>query len=125
MRGVTTVTPQVFALFNSDFSHEQSRAMARRIVGEVGTDPERQIERAFRLALQRPPSPAERQKCLSFLGGRRDLPGGSRELTLKTISFADSAGVEGKAPSQAGSRKYSLAGLCLVLFNMNEFVFLE
>ena len=125
VRGVTTVTPQVFALFNSDFSHEQSRAMARRIVGEVGKDPERQIERAFQLALQRPPSPAERQKCLSFLGGSRDLPDESRELTLKAISFADSAGEEGKTPSQVGPRKYSLAGLCLVLFNMNEFVFLE
>ena len=119
------MTPQVFALFNSDFSHQQSQAMARRIVGEVGKDPERQIERAFRLALQRPPSPAEKQKCLSFLGGGRDLPDKSRELTLKAISFSGGAGVEVKAPAQAGSRKYSLAGLCLVLFNMNEFVFLE
>ena len=125
VRGVTTVTPQVFALFNSDFSHQQSQAMAGRIVREVGKDPERQIERAFRLALQRPPSPAERQKCLSFLGGGRNLPDASRELTLKAISFAGGAGVEQKAPSQEGSRKYSLASLCLVLFNMNEFVFLE
>ncbi len=125
IRGVTTVTPQVFALFNSEFSHEQSQAMARRIIGEVGKDPEAQIEQAFRLALQRAPSHLERQKCLSFLEGSGKRLDGSRELTLKTIAFSGPAQVEEAAPSTVGSRKHSLASLCLVLFNMNEFVFLE
>ena len=34
-REVTTVTPQVFVLFNSRFAHEQSRALAGRIVAAV------------------------------------------------------------------------------------------
>ncbi len=125
IRGVTTVTPQVFALFNSDFSHDQSQAMARRIIREVGKDPEEQIEQAFRLALQRAPSRSERRKCLSFLEGSGNLSDESRELTLKTIAFSGATEVEEAALSKVGSRKHSLASLCLVLFNMNEFVFLE
>ena len=72
VRGVTTVTPQVFALFNSDFSHQQSQAMARRIVSEVGKDPERQIERAFRLALQRPALPRGNTKVPVLFGRERE-----------------------------------------------------
>ena len=67
VRGVTTVTPQVFALFNSSFAHDQSRAMAERIVREAGPDRERQIEQAYQLALQRPPSERERSESIAFL----------------------------------------------------------
>ena len=66
-RSVTTVTPQVFALFNSKFVHQQSQAMARRVAREAGHDPERQIEHAFELALQRAPTPQEKAKSLVFL----------------------------------------------------------
>ncbi len=88
-RDVTTVTPQVFALFNNDFVHEQSQALAKRILGEVGSDPEIQIERVFSLSLQREPSELERSKGRAFL--------------------------------ETGT----LAELCLVVFNTNEFIFLE
>jgi len=89
VRGVTTVTPQVLGLFNSKFIHEQSQAMSQRIIREVGTNPESQIDRAFDLALQRAPSEEERAKSLEF------------------------------------SRHQGLTDFCLVLMNLNEFIFLE
>ena len=94
-RGVTSVTPQVFALFNSKFSQEQSVEMANRIRVDVGADPDKQIDRAFQLAFQRAPSESDRAMAFKFL--RRTEPGVSSNL----------------------------ADFCLVLLNMNEFIFLD
>ncbi|MFN0171940.1 MAG: DUF1553 domain-containing protein [Bryobacteraceae bacterium] len=95
VRGVSSVTPQVFALFNSKFTHEQSAEMAKRIQGEAGPDPEKQIQRAFDLTFQRPPSESDRAMALKFLH----------------TTGADASS--------------KLADLCLVLLNMNEFIFLD
>ncbi len=94
-RGVTSVTPQVFALFNSQFSHEQSAEMAKRIGSEAGAEPDKQVDRAFQLTFQRAPSETEREMALKFLRRPEAKPQGN------------------------------LTELCLVLFNMNEFVFLD
>ena len=99
VREVTTVTPQVFALFNSKFVQEQSIAMAELIEREVGTSVAAQVERAFRLAFQRSPSDSQREEGTRFLSRQgNDDPNEPRG---------------------------SLADLCLVLLNSNEFVFLE
>jgi len=122
VRGMTTVTPQVFALFNSEFSHLQSREMANRLLAEVGSSPHRQIERAFQLAFQRLPSNSEMEKSLAFL--RESVFGSATDSFLQGVGFAEAAdppGVVGQSSLEAGS----LADLCLVLFNMNEFIFLE
>jgi hypothetical protein len=95
VRGVTSVTPQVFALFNSQFSHEQSAEMAKRVASEAGPEPEKQVERAFQLAFQRAPSETDRAMAMKFL----------RRPESKPLD--------------------ALTELCLVLFNMNEFVFLD
>lgn len=100
VRGVTTVTPQVFALFNSQFVHENSQALAAKITQEtssasndeqasVATDHTALVVRAYQLALQRPPTELELSKSVDFL------------------------------------RQRTLSELCLVLFNLNEFVYLE
>ena len=119
VRGVTTVTPQVFALFNSRFSHEQSQKMANRILADVGADPERQIEKAFRLAFQRSPSPSEKEKSLAFL--RESAPGqGPR---LREVTFATAA--EKRVGDEQQGEPKPLGDLCLILLNMNEFIFLD
>ena len=89
------MTPQVFALFNSQFSHEQSAEMAKRVANEAGPEPEKQVERAFQLAFQRAPSETDKAMAMKFLGRAETKPLGA------------------------------LTELCLVLFNMNEFVFLD
>ncbi len=124
-RQVTTVAPQVFALFNNEFVHEQSRKMARRIVQEVGRDPERQLVRAFQWALQRDPTDGERSRGLKFLA--RPLTAIERPVRLAS-GPGTGEGLKSDAwpslPSPAG-RKDLLADFCLVLLNMNEFIFLE
>ena len=124
-RQVTTVAPQVFALFNNPFVHEQSRRMAARIVREAGSDPESQLKRAFRLALQRDPTPGERSRGLDFLSR---TPASRPPAIELAAGLAVAPGVGSDAspslPPPAGGRD-RLADLCLVLLNMNEFIFLE
>ncbi|MBM3848140.1 MAG: DUF1553 domain-containing protein, partial [Verrucomicrobia bacterium] len=50
---------QALNLFNSRFTADESGAFARRVVQESGTDPERQVRVAWKLALGREPSTAE------------------------------------------------------------------
>lgn len=120
VREVTTVTPQVFALFNSKFAHEKSRAMADRIIREVGTDPARQIDRAFQLALQRQPTVKEKLRGLKFLGFGDNIP--AKELNLKRVAFSTT--IANTKSSTANPHK-SLSNFCLAMFNLNEFIFLQ
>ena len=84
-RNVTTVAPQAFELLNSEFARTESRRFAERVVELAGPDKEKQIDRAFWLALGRPPSPGELEKA----------------------------------------RTVDLSQVAVVLFNLNEFLYLE
>lgn len=58
-RDVSTVAPQALALLNGEFAHQQSEALADRVVAVAGNEPAAQIRAAWRLALGRDPSSAE------------------------------------------------------------------
>jgi cytochrome c553 len=124
VRGNTTVTPQVFSLFNGKFPHQQSRAMAQRIIAEVGQDPLKQIARAFQLAFQRDPSPTEKTKSLAFLGGPRSVPKQQDRFSLKQVALVQGP-EESQLPGKDLDETGSLSELCLILINMNEFIYLE
>lgn len=66
-RRVTTVAPQALALFNGEFANRQARHFATRLRAEAGDDPAKQIDLAYRLALCRLPSEAERERLLEFV----------------------------------------------------------
>ena len=114
VRETTSVTPQVFALFNSKFVLERSQALASRIRTKAGDDPDRQVDQAFQQTFQRLPSDRERKRCLSFLDRSQD--------SIRTRILA-SASAE-RSPTEP-SNDDRLTDLCLVLLNSNEFVFLE
>jgi hypothetical protein len=63
----TSVPSQALSLFNGDFVNRQARHLAERLLSEAGSDPERQIERAYTLALARPPTVGERTAMREFL----------------------------------------------------------
>jgi len=111
-RSVTTVAPQALTLFNSDFTNRQARHFAERLVEEAGDDPGKQIERAYRLALCRPPTDRERGRMLEFL--RRET-----DLLLEEVRTA-----KGVADEPA-IRRRALEQLCRVIFNLNEFVYAD
>lgn len=58
-REVTTTPLQALSLLNGPFIRTQSEQLAKRIQKEAGTNPEKQIPHAFRLAFGRTPTPSE------------------------------------------------------------------
>ena len=74
-RDVSTVTPQVFALFNSQRSYARALALADRVLKEIDASKtpnpeersrdERVIDRCFELAFGRSPTAEECRLCLS------------------------------------------------------------
>jgi hypothetical protein len=104
-RVTTSVAPQALTLFNGDFVNREARHFASRLLLEVGADPVKQVDRAYRLALARPPAPSERQKMLAFL-----------ERAARDLQQKD-------ALDEPTSRLQALTEMCRVLFNLNEFAY--
>lgn len=110
-RQVSTVAPQALTMFNGAFLQDQSRRFARRLMTEAG-DAAARIELAYRLALARSPSEAERDAVLDFLATQQ-----RQILADRNIAAVD-------APPAADTAEEALAAFCLVLLNTNEFVYL-
>lgn len=145
-RDASTITPQVFSLFNSQASHARALALAARAVQEAASDADA-IARCFALTLGRPPAAAETAACLAHWREtqarfaappppavappprevRRDAV---EENTGERFSFqerlhANEEFVPDLQPGDVPPRTRALADVCLVLFNSNEFAYVE
>jgi hypothetical protein len=109
-RAVTSVAPQALTLFNGRFVNEQAAHFARRLEREAGDDRDRQIEQAYRLALCRPPTGAEKDTMREFLATEAVR---LIEESVKSPAVLDAQTARQKAVDQ----------LCRVIFNLNEFVY--
>ncbi len=77
-RNISTTPLQALTLQNAPFILKQSELFAARVAKEAGTDPAHQIDRAYQLALCRPPTERERALSVAYLlkrgtGGLRDF----------------------------------------------------
>jgi hypothetical protein len=70
-RNISTTPLQALTLQNGPFILRQSDLFAARIAKEAGADPVRQIERAYALALCRPPTAREKALSLDYLQKRK------------------------------------------------------
>jgi hypothetical protein len=102
-RTSTTIAPQALIFLNSSFMEEQSAAFADRLLKE-DRDPAHNIESAFLLALGRAPTEKERQIALGYL----------------TRAKSASSGLATPA-----AERQVLAGLCKLILNLNEFVYID
>ena len=104
-RNVSNVPTQALALMNDPIFSETASAFARRLFKEVKTDPEKRLDRAFRLTLGRSPKQDEKKKFLIFLDQQeKDL--GKDDQAAKQI---------------AGNRELAAWTLaCSVLLNLDE-----
>ena len=113
-RDVTTVAPQALWFLNNRIALQQAGAFAARLVSKNGENPGGWVDDAWRLALHRPPSDQEKKEALELLATRArrlkkdrwtELPDG-----LETIPLRKAA---------------ALTELCLALFNLNEFLYID
>ncbi len=109
VRPVTTVAPQALMLLNDKFVEQQAAAFAERILTEAGDDRQEQIERVFQLSLGREPLPRERAIA-------RDLIDRQVKRSLDD---------EKNAANEKDAKLAALKSLCLIVFNLNEFVYID
>jgi hypothetical protein len=65
-RLTTSVAPQALTLFNGEFVNAQAAALAARLRQEAGPGAGEQVELAYRLALARRPTAAEKHRMVEF-----------------------------------------------------------
>jgi hypothetical protein len=99
-RGVTNVPTQALWLLNNRAAFEQARAFAQRLITRDGAGAEKWVRDAWSSALGRPPSEREQQEAVSLIAA-----------LVRTHPEAP--------PSEA------LAKLCLSVFNLNEFAYVD
>ena len=140
-REASTITPQVFSLFNSQSIHDRALALANRAVKEKDSDDEA-IARCFELVYARRPRIEELQLCIAHWRSVQVMLAGSptepkekplevlrnavEENTGEKFSFREklhaySEFIPDLQASSVDVRTCALADVCLVLFNSNEF----
>jgi hypothetical protein len=103
-RASTTVAPQALALLNNPQIRGYAQAFARRVRPTAEILSEQAIDRAYRLALARPPAPEELAEDLAFVKSQAEAY---------------------KLAGQAEAEQAALADFCQALMGLNEFVYVE
>jgi hypothetical protein len=112
-REVTNVAPQALWALNNRRVLGQARQFAARLVREAGDSSRAWVDRAWEVALSRPPTSAERSDALRLLAA----------FSAHTGRAADDQPPElAKIPP---ARAAALTKLCLALFNLNEFLYID
>jgi hypothetical protein len=142
-RESSTVTPQVFALFNSEASYSRALALANRVMKQ-DLSPAKSIDRLFALTFGRAAAANEREACLahwqamterhkSLTFSRSKYPRvvqreAVEENTGEKFTFTEplEAYADFVPDLQAADVSADVRGLvevCLVLLNSNEFAY--
>jgi hypothetical protein len=99
MRFATTQPTQALSMLNSPFLNDQARVFAAALRQQAGAEPQAQVRLGLRRTLQREPTAAEVARGLKFIA------------RLQRENSADAA---------EAMRLY-----CLILLNLNEFIYLD
>lgn len=118
-RSVTTTAPQALNLLNDKVILSAAQAFAGRVLQTAGTDVNAQIAAAYRLAFARKPAADEFAAALSFLQKQS-------ALIQTRIEAKQSVALPVNVPTGLDAAKAgALIDLCHVLFNSNEFVYVN
>jgi mono/diheme cytochrome c family protein len=142
-REASTVTPQVFSLFNSENSYARALALAKRLSKDQAA-PSGILQRCFNLVYGRNASPTELESCLAHWEAMKKIQADAQltpserpkvvrreaveENTGEKFSFNENLYaytdfVPDLQPYQVDSATRALADVCLALLNSNEFVY--
>ncbi len=99
VRFATTQPTQALGLLNGSFMNKQARAFAARLKREAGPESSKQVELALHLATGRKPTEKEIKRGVALISALLERDGASPELALESF--------------------------CLVVLNLNEFLYLD
>ena len=128
-RDVTTVAPQALWGLNNRSVFRQAQEFAGRIVNEAGNAPAEWIERAWLIALARPPSVAEKQEATALMETLAQRASGSEPEELATSGGTSTPSPLENPPEKLAAlpdaRAAALVKLCLGIYNLSEFSFVD
>ena len=145
LRESSTVAPQALTLLNTEEVQDRALAFAARLLKERKSDPA-VIKRAFELALSRPATKNEVDACITRWKSAEKSENEKKPVhpsfprKIKRTVMAEKTGEpydfweylpasESYQPdlqrSQTDARTRGLAHICLILFNSNEFAYLD
>lgn len=113
-RASSTVVVQSLTLLNDEFVLQQSDAFAARVFAESVDNPAARIRHAWQLAVARDPTPSEVDACVRLLHRHTEQ--------LQAVRPEGDSGGQGGEPDVTHS---AFAGLCQVLFNTSEFLYVD
>jgi hypothetical protein len=99
VRFATTQPTQALGMLNGTFMNRQARQLAERLKREAGPEPSHQVEQAFRLLTGRKATEREVQRGVALISALKDRDGMTAEQALESF--------------------------CLVVLNLNEFLYLD
>lgn len=149
LRETSTVAPQALTLFNAEEVQDRSLALAARLLkatDSTGSNDAAIVKRAFELALGRLPADDELRICVNHWADATTAETGKQYIPKKISSrikrtvMAEKTGepydffeympayenyVPDLQPDQVDARTRGLAQVCLVVFNSNEFAYID
>jgi mono/diheme cytochrome c family protein len=99
VRFSTTQPTQALGMLNGTFMNRQAKQLAERLKREAGPETTRQVEQAFRLVTGRNPTDREIKRGVALIAALKDRDGATPEQALESF--------------------------CLVVLNLNEFLYLD
>lgn len=145
LRETSTVAPQALTLFNSEEVQDRALAFANRLIRQEKSAQET-IKLAFQIAFGRLPTGTELESCLNHWASaekeeaeKKYTPKKYDSQTKRTV-MAEKTGEPYEfvevmpayknyqpdlQPHEVDARTRGLAHVCLVIFNLNEFIYLD
>ena len=116
-RPVTTVSPQSLLLMNNGYMREYAGTFAKRVIQEVPSGVEGQVERAIELVFGRGASQAEVQDAVQFVS--------EQTLHYKNHPAPLEVAVGPVPKTNASPDLLGMAALCHALISSNEFLYID
>ena len=120
-RDVTTVAPQALWSLNSPSVYRQAMQLASRVVKEGGETPEAWIAKLWMIALARPIRDTEKREALELLDQLATAAATRQAAAGGTVETALPASLATLPAAQASA----LVKLCLAVYNLSEFAYLD
>jgi hypothetical protein len=124
-RSISMIAPQALHMMNDTMIAGLAASFAERVRKEAGPDPDKQIERAYWIALSRPPNDEERKVSLDIVRRIRDAEG------TKAMAGAASSLAAKPAPAAASNAgaddpaAMAVQEFCHTLMNSAAFVYID
>ena len=106
-RDLTIVAPQALELLNGSFANRQATHFADRLILEAGDNIDRQIELGYRLALT------------------REVREGEKEVLRRFHQEQSAEGILDSTQKEKETHRQALIQVCRIIFNLNEFVYID